>query len=520
MPTSTAHRSAGPIVGGATGRMNTIEMLPRVGTERAPSGQVPATVVTVTLEPGAIGSVGVPPQKTFEVGVLDPRGRHWTSIATARPELSDAVTLARSSGAFDRCAVPCCSRTGSVPGALTPPGSEYVDETVRLAVLGVLSAVAAAARKTGARDAAASTTRALMPRRAAATSTKFGTALATPAEPFDAGRCDSRGMDLLDRLQLEVPVVQAGLGGGIARSELAGAVSAAGALGTVATMPAPLLRRELHRAAERAPGRPVAVNLLLPYVTRGHVAAVVEVRPAVAVLFCGYDAALVAQLHEAGVRVLHQVGDADAARRAVADGADGLIVQGVEAGGHVLAVRPLAETLPAVLAVAGGRPVLAAGVIVDASSARAAMDAGAAAVVAGTRFLLTDESQAHPTYQQRVLDADATVLTRLFGIGWRDPHRVVPNAAVRRWCRPDGRERALPRALTSLTMPLARRVPIAYGPRLVRSQRVGVPAFSPSPLLRGDDERLADVTPLYAGVNGPSVEAVVSAAEAVRLLTP
>src|SRR5205823_2853494 len=114
--------------------------------------------------------------------------------------------------------------------------------------------------------------------------------------------------------------------------------------------------------------------------------------------FCGYDRALVQRLHGSGTFVMHQVGSADAAGRAVSDGADALVVQGVEAGGHVLAGRPLAETLPAVLAVAGDRPVLAAGGMVDAADVRVALDPGAAAVVAGTRFLLTDECQAHPDY--------------------------------------------------------------------------------------------------------------------------
>ncbi len=327
-------------------------------------------------------------------------------------------------------------------------------------------------------------------------------------------------MDVLDLLRVEVPVVQAGLGGGLARSELAGAVSAAGALGTVGIMPPALMRRELRLAAERAPGRPVAANLLMPFVTRAHVDAVTAARPAVAVLFCGFDRTLVERLHEVGVVALHHVGDAQGARRALLDGADGVIVQGGEAGGHVLAEQPLTTALPAVLTVAGGRPVLAAGGIVDADATRAALAAGADAVVAGTRFLLTAECHAHPGYQQRVLDADATVVTRLFGLGWRDPHRVVPNAAVRRWCGPDGRERAVARSVVAVTMPFVRRVPIAYGARLSRLQRVAVPAFTPAPLLRGEDASLVEVTPLYAGARAPDIDAVVGAAEAVRLLAP
>lgn len=327
--------------------------------------------------------------------------------------------------------------------------------------------------------------------------------------------------DLLrERIGLEVPVVQAGLGGGLARATLAGAVSAAGALGTIGILPPPLLRAELRAAGELAPDRPVSANLLLPYVRREHVEVCVEERPAVVVLFCGFSREIVARLRAAGSVVLHQVGTVEQAERALADGADGLVVQGVEAGGHVLATAPLTETLPAVLAVAGDRPVLAAGGMVDAADVRSALGLGAAGVVAGSRFLLTAECAAHPAYQQRVLGATGTVVTRLFGLGWRDPHRVVTNAAVRRWCRADGTERALARGLSTALLPVARRVPQSQAGKVVRRQRLGVPLFSPAPLLRGADERLLEVTPLYAGTCVSRIASVVPAAQAVRELTP
>lgn len=327
-------------------------------------------------------------------------------------------------------------------------------------------------------------------------------------------------MDLLDLLQLEVPVVQAGLGGGLARSELAAAVSAAGALGTLGILPPPLLRKELRRAREAAPHRPVAVNLLMPFVVDEHVQVCVEEKPTVAVLFCGHDRALVERLRGAGVVVLHQVGSVDAARRALADGADGLVVQGVEAGGHVLATEPLRTLLPRVRALAGSRPLLAAGGIVDAGDVAEVLRHGADAAVAGSRFLLTDECHAHPAYQQRVVDADDTVLTRLFGLGWRDPHRVVANDATRRWCRPDGRDRALPAALMTATLPLARRVPLDRASQVKRLQRAGVPLFSPAALLRGEDPERLEATPLYAGAAVSRLNDVIPAAEAVARLTP
>ena len=327
-------------------------------------------------------------------------------------------------------------------------------------------------------------------------------------------------MDLLERLGIDVPVVQAGMGGGLSRSRLAGAVSAAGGLGTIGILPPAFLRSEILTTRELAPGRGFSVNLLMPFVTREHVDVCVETNPPVVALFCGYDAQVVSRLHEAGIFVLHQVGDVSTAKRALHDGADGLIVQGSEAGGHVLAVSPLQQTLPAVLSVSGAHPVLAAGGMVDADDVRGALAAGATAVVAGTRFLLTEEAHAHPDYKKRVLGADDSVITTLFALGWRDPHRVVPNAAVRRWCAEDGRAKTLPRAVSAALLPLARRVPMSAAGRLVERQRVGVPMFSPAAMLEGDSAALIETTPLYAGVGAARIDAVIPAAEAVRRLTP
>src|SRR5436305_6738857 len=75
---------------------------------------------------------------------------------------------------------------------------------------------------------------------------------------------------LLERLCVERPVVQAGMGGGLAGAELVAAVSEAGGLGTLGTRPAEMLQKELDQARARAPGKPIAVNLLLPLAGRRH----------------------------------------------------------------------------------------------------------------------------------------------------------------------------------------------------------------------------------------------------------
>src|SRR5947209_18806212 len=95
-------------------------------------------------------------------------------------------------------------------------------------------------------------------------------------------------MDLLGRLGLEHPVVQAGMGGGLSGARLAGAVSRAGGLGTIGILVDPQrLHAELVRARAQAPGRPLAANLLVPFARRVHAEACAAAGVEVVVLFCG-----------------------------------------------------------------------------------------------------------------------------------------------------------------------------------------------------------------------------------------
>lgn len=328
-------------------------------------------------------------------------------------------------------------------------------------------------------------------------------------------------IDLLERLRLEVPVVQAGMGGGLAMAELAAAVSNSGGLGTVGILPDPrAFADELRRARRLAAGRPVAANLLLPFSRLAHFAACLDAGVDVVVVFCGSAPTGIRRLHEAGIVVLAQVGTPRQAKAAIDDGVDGLIAQGSEAGGHLLGVEPTSAFLPRALEVANGRPVLAAGGIASRAAAVRAMDQGAAAVVAGTRFLLTEECRAHPSYKQRVLGARRTLDTLLFSVGWSDRHRVVPNAATDRWCARSDAGPAMVVGLNRLLAPVLQRLPAKAATASLRHQRVGVPLYGPSAMLEGMDERLLEVTPLYAGQCARDVTAVVPAATAVRQLSP
>lgn len=317
-------------------------------------------------------------------------------------------------------------------------------------------------------------------------------------------------MSLLERLGIEVPVVQAGMGGGLSRHELAAAVSEAGGLGTIAVNGAGAIRRELA-AARALTSRPLAVNLLLPFAHRQWFAAAAEAD--VVVTFWGRP-----RRRSAGFW-MHQCGSPAEARAAHAAGADAVIVQGIEAGGHVRGTVPALELLERVRsALPAGYPLLLAGGIAERADVSRALEAGASAGVAGTRFLLSAESRAHRGYVERLLTARDTVLTELFGAGWPAPHRVVPNAATARWLDGDLRGPWPNRALNRALAPGARYVPEALTRRMIRSQRPGSRLLSPAGPTDDGPATLVEAGALYAGQTVARIDEVRPAAELVRAL--
>jgi nitronate monooxygenase len=309
------------------------------------------------------------------------------------------------------------------------------------------------------------------------------------------------------------------MGGGLAGGALAAAVAKAGGLGTLGLALPSQLRTAIDHVRTQAPGRAVAVNLLMHFVRRSHVAVCVEERIDVAVLAFGGDRDIVERLRDAGTFVFVMVGTEAAARQAISWGADGLIAQGREAGGHLVGTVPALDFLPQARAAAGQRPVFLAGGIATAEDSRAALDVGADGVIAGTRFLMTHEANAHPEYQRRVLDAESTLETTLFGLSWPLRHRVIPNAATRRWCRSDGTAKALPAALNASSRWLSVLGYLDAG-ALIRVQSPRLPIFTPLAPLAGMPESSVDTGALYAGDTALRINEIISAQRAVADLTP
>jgi len=313
-------------------------------------------------------------------------------------------------------------------------------------------------------------------------------------------------------LGFEAPIVQAGMGGGLSRHELAAAVSEAGGLGTIAVSGAASIRRELA-AARRLTERPLAVNLLLPFARRDWFEAAAEADAVVT--FWGSP-----RRRTDGVW-LHQCGSLAEARTAHAAGADAVIVQGVEAGGHVRGTTPALELFERVAnALPSGYPLLLAGGIAKREDVVRALDLGAVAAVAGTRFLLSEESRAHPEYRRRLLAAEGTLLTELFGAGWPAPHRVIANSATERWLGGDPRGPRLNRALNRLLAPGARYVPARLQLRMALAQTPSSRLLTPLGPTDDGPSNLLDAGALYAGETVARINAVRPAAELVRALAP
>ena len=224
--------------------------------------------------------------------------------------------------------------------------------------------------------------------------------------------------------------------GPAATPALAAAVSEAGGIGSLgASWTEPAVLRAQIREIQNATEQPFCVNLVLAFDQEERLEIAVSEGVPIISFSWGIRSDLVSRAHAGGCRVVAQAGTPPEAAAAVEAGCDAIMAQGIEAGGHVqgdVGLLALVGELSRTLSV----PVIAAGGIVDARGARAAMLAGAEGVAMGTRFLATPEADVHPDWAARLVAASAadTVLTGLFDGDWPDaPHRVLKNTTYRHW---------------------------------------------------------------------------------------
>jgi NAD(P)H-dependent flavin oxidoreductase YrpB (nitropropane dioxygenase family) len=255
---------------------------------------------------------------------------------------------------------------------------------------------------------------------------------------------------ITDMLKIDHPIALGGMGS-IYAPDLVAAVSNAGGLGAMGCHNLEPERIRAGTDAIRAKtNKPFALNFLLFCVDEKAYAAALQLRPAlIAFAWPRPEQDLkpfIDRAHDAGAKVTFMVGSVPEAVRAVTAGADIIIAQGTEGGGHVSwqASLPL---IPSVIDAVGPVPVLAAGGIADGRGLAAALALGADGALLGTRFLASAESPLHPNFKQAIVDTDAheTLLSDIpdvaAGVVWPGAmSRSKRNQFIERWA---GRDWAL-----------------------------------------------------------------------------
>ena len=234
---------------------------------------------------------------------------------------------------------------------------------------------------------------------------------------------------LTDLLGIEHPIIQGGMAW-TATAELAAAVSNAGGLGIIGAgqMPTDVLREQI-RLAKSLTDKPFGVNLMM---LTPHIDEIVDMVLAEGVdavtTGAGNPAKYMGALKDKDIKVLTVVPSVALAKRMESIGADAVIGEGMEAGGHIGELTTMVLTPQ--LADAVGVPVVAAGGIADGRGVAAAFALGADGVQVGTRFMCATECTIHPDVKARILKAKDrdTVVT---GYSTGHPVRVLKNKLSR-----------------------------------------------------------------------------------------
>lgn len=230
---------------------------------------------------------------------------------------------------------------------------------------------------------------------------------------------------ITELLGIEYPILQGGMAW-VADANLASAVSKAGGFGILgsATAPAETVR-EMIKQVKESTDKPFGVNLMLmsPYADEvAHLCA--EEKIAAVTTGAGLPAKFMPMLKDAGVKVIPVVASVAMAKMMEKSGADAIIAEGCESGGHIGELTTMA-LLPQVVDVVD-IPVIGAGGIGDGRGMAAALMLGAEGVQIGTRFLVATETNIHENYKEKVIaakDIDSVVTGRSTG----HPVRVIRN---------------------------------------------------------------------------------------------
>lgn len=209
---------------------------------------------------------------------------------------------------------------------------------------------------------------------------------------------------ITELLQIEYPIIQGGMAW-VAEHHLAAAVSEAGGMGLIgaASAPAEVVREEIRKVKELTK-KPFGVNIMLMNPNADEVAKiVVEEGVQVVTTGAGNPEKYISMWKEAGIKVIPVVASVAMAKRMEKCGADAVIAEGMEAGGHI-GNQTTMVLIPQIVD-AVNIPVIAAGGIGDGRGMAAALMLGAEGIQMGTRFVTADESIVHEKYKERILKA-------------------------------------------------------------------------------------------------------------------
>ena len=240
-------------------------------------------------------------------------------------------------------------------------------------------------------------------------------------------------MRLNKLLGIEFPFVQGGMAN-IATGEFASAVSNAGGLGLIGAggMTVDLLRENIEKCKSLT-DKPFGVNIMLMNPQADEMAKlIVEEKVKVVTTGAGNPAKYMSMWKEAGIKVFPVIASVALAKRLVLSGADGVIAEGTESGGHVGELTTM--TLVPQVAAAVDVPVIAAGGIANGSQLLAAFSLGAVGVQLGTCLLVSEECPIHDNYKQAVIkasDIDTIVTGRISGV----PVRILKNKMAREYVK-------------------------------------------------------------------------------------
>ena len=221
---------------------------------------------------------------------------------------------------------------------------------------------------------------------------------------------------ICDYFGIEYPIFLAGMGG-VSTSAVTAAVSNAGGLGIIggATMPVELLRDEIKKTKELT-DKPFAVDLLapIPDMIRQHMEVVFEEDIRIFVAGLAVPSEFIDEMHKRDMKVVVMCGKVRHAEKSAAAGADVVVAQGTEAGGHTGEIGGIALIPQMVEAM--DIPVLAAGGMANGKGLVAALALGAQGAIFGTRFIATPEAQAAMGYRKAIVSAkdDSTVRSRSY----------------------------------------------------------------------------------------------------------